>query len=146
MRSAVALFALAGLVSAPLAALADQPQPAAPTPGPPPPPAPPPAAAGPAPPPALPPLGAAPPAQADSDAPVKAERISLSTAIQRALARNPTVVVAMEEVRRSQAIVREVRAASFPTLTGNGTYQRYNAPALSAVSGLPPPLAGTVVL
>ncbi len=52
------------------------------------------------------------------------ERITLPAAIERALARNPTVAVAAEEVRRSEALVREVRAGALPTLNGYGTYTR----------------------
>jgi outer membrane protein len=112
MRRAFAFVALAGLFSAPFAALADPPAAPAPPPGPPPPPPP-------------------PAAQTDESGPVKVERISLSTAVQRALARNPSVAAAIEEVRRSQAIVREVRAASFPTVSGNLAYTRLSAPSIS---------------
>jgi outer membrane protein TolC len=40
------------------------------------------------------------------------------------MAQTTSVVVAMEEIRRAEALVREARAASLPTLTGNGAYTR----------------------
>lgn len=52
------------------------------------------------------------------------QRMTLSDAVARALARNPTSAVAAEEVRRAEALVREARAASLPTLTGNAVYTR----------------------
>ena len=48
--------------------------------------------------------------------------ITLDAAIARALERNPTFETAREEVRRTEALVREVQATWIPTLTGNGTY------------------------
>jgi outer membrane protein len=56
--------------------------------------------------------------------PAAPPKITLNDAIQRALARNPSAAVAAEEVRRAQALVREARAASLPTLTGNAVYTR----------------------
>jgi outer membrane protein TolC len=52
------------------------------------------------------------------------ERVTLPEAVQRALARNPTVTVALAEIDRADALVRQARAASFPTLIGNGSYTR----------------------
>jgi outer membrane protein TolC len=59
------------------------------------------------------------------DAPlVGGPRVSLGEAVRMALARNPTVVTASEEIRRAEALLEETRAASLPTLTGNATYTR----------------------
>src|ERR1700679_2187453 len=51
---------------------------------------------------------------------VRLEALTFDGAVQRALARNPTNKEAIEEVRRVHALMEEVRAASLPTLTGNG--------------------------
>jgi outer membrane protein TolC len=50
------------------------------------------------------------------------ERLGLAEAVQRALARNPSAAIARADVRRAEAIVREVRAAALPGLTGSATY------------------------
>jgi outer membrane protein TolC len=52
------------------------------------------------------------------------ENIKLDEAVRRALARNPTVAVALAEVDRADALVRQARAGWLPTLVGNGTYTR----------------------
>lgn len=61
---------------------------------------------------------------ADMAAPV---RVTLQDAIKQALARHPSAVVAAEEIRRAQALVREARAASLPLLTGTAIYTRLDA-------------------
>jgi len=53
-----------------------------------------------------------------------AEKISLSEAVRRALLRNPTAVVALEELRRADALLTQSRAGSLPSLTANGTLLR----------------------
>jgi outer membrane protein TolC len=60
-------------------------------------------------------------------APLGMPRLTLGEAVQRALAQNVSVVVALEEIRRYEALRREARAASFPTLVGNGVYTRLDA-------------------
>lgn len=55
------------------------------------------------------------------DAP-PATRVTLGQAVSLALTRNPTVASSLADLRRAEAIVREVRAASLPTLYGNGVY------------------------
>lgn len=55
---------------------------------------------------------------------VAAGAVSLSDAVARALQRNPSYAAAREEIRRVNAIVREVEASWLPTLTGNGVYTR----------------------
>jgi outer membrane protein TolC len=52
------------------------------------------------------------------------ERIRLDEAVKRALARNPTVAVALAEVDRADALVRQARAAWLPSLAGVGSYTR----------------------
>jgi outer membrane protein TolC len=55
------------------------------------------------------------------------ERITLAQAIQRAQARNVDIVVAVEEIRRAEALVKEARAISLPTVTANAIYTRLDA-------------------
>jgi outer membrane protein TolC len=52
------------------------------------------------------------------------ERLNFAEAIRRALARNPSIEVAREEIARAEALVRQSQAQWFPVLTGNGTYTR----------------------
>jgi outer membrane protein TolC len=54
----------------------------------------------------------------------RTERLTFDGAVQKALAKNPTAQEADEEVRRTHAILEEVRAASLPTIYGYGTYTR----------------------
>ncbi|HVU52910.1 MAG TPA: TolC family protein [Polyangia bacterium] len=49
-------------------------------------------------------------------------KITFAEAIQRALARNPTVGVALADIERADALVKEARAGWLPTLVGNGQY------------------------
>ncbi len=62
-------------------------------------------------------------------------KLGIEDCIQRAFARNPNAIVAAAEVRRSSAIIEEVRAASFPTLYGNATWTHINAPISFTPSG-----------
>ena len=52
------------------------------------------------------------------------EKVSLTEAVRRALARNPTAVVAMQEIKRAEALLVEARAGSMPSLTANATLLR----------------------
>jgi len=52
------------------------------------------------------------------------ERLTLDEAVRRAIARNPTALIAEEEIRRAEGIVKEVRAGSLPTLTANASATR----------------------
>jgi outer membrane protein TolC len=54
-------------------------------------------------------------------------RITLDDAVRRAVARNPTALVADQEIRRAEALVREARATWYPTLVGTGTYTHLDA-------------------
>ena len=56
-----------------------------------------------------------------TDAP---ERVSFDVAVQRALARNPQVLIAQAEVKRAWALLAEARAPSLPNLSALGYYQR----------------------
>jgi len=79
-----------------------------------------PAVAAPAPSPELP--AVAPSVGAKIEQPPEVPRIAFGDAIQRALARNPTVAVALADVARADALVAEARAGWYPTLYGNGLY------------------------
>jgi outer membrane protein TolC len=61
--------------------------------------------------------------------------ITLQQALQRALAQNVSMVVALEEIRRAEALVREARATSLPTLTGNGIYTRLDGDRAATING-----------
>jgi outer membrane protein TolC len=52
------------------------------------------------------------------------EQISLTEAVHRALARNPTAVIAFQELQRSQALLTQARAGSLPSLVLNGSLTR----------------------
>ncbi|MGA2448827.1 MAG: TolC family protein [Polyangiaceae bacterium] len=53
-----------------------------------------------------------------------AQTVGLEEAVRWALARNPTAIVANEEVRRAEAILEETRSNALPTLSGNFSYTR----------------------
>ncbi len=53
--------------------------------------------------------------------------IDLAGAVRQALARNPTAVVAREEIARAEALLEQTRSAALPTLTGTGTYTRLDS-------------------
>lgn len=67
------------------------------------------------------------PAAAQESSATRPESVSLQEAVRRALVRNPSAAVARQEIERSEALVRQARAASFPTLTGNGVLTRLDA-------------------
>ncbi len=52
------------------------------------------------------------------------ERLSFDEVVKRALEHNPDVQVAQQEILRAQALLEQVRSASLPTLTANGSYTR----------------------
>lgn len=54
----------------------------------------------------------------------RAEVMAFDAAVARALTRNPSATVALEEIARARALVEEVRASSLPTLSANATYTR----------------------
>src|SRR2546427_6451172 len=55
------------------------------------------------------------------------ERLTLDEAVRRATARNPTALVAEQEIRRAEGILKEVRAPALPILTANGIVTRNDA-------------------
>jgi outer membrane protein TolC len=63
------------------------------------------------------------------------EKISLTEAVTRALARNPTAVVAFEEVKRSQALLAQARSGSLPSLVLGGSLVRLDADRLLSSGG-----------
>jgi outer membrane protein TolC len=65
----------------------------------------------------------APPAVAS----VPSEKVTLAAAVQRALDRNPSVAIAVQEVERADALITQARAGWLPILTGNGLYTRLDA-------------------
>ncbi|MBI5480889.1 MAG: TolC family protein [Deltaproteobacteria bacterium] len=65
----------------------------------------------------------------------EAKPLGFNEAVQRALARNPSVTVAQEEIRRAEALVRQSRAGSLPTLYANATYTRLDAARTMASTG-----------
>ncbi len=76
--------------------------------------------------------------------------IGLERAVETALARNPTAVVAYEEIRRAEAIVAETRSSALPTVYGNGTFtQLDSAREIGGVVSIPQTsllLAGTLTV
>jgi outer membrane protein TolC len=67
------------------------------------------------------------PAHAQESLPV----VGWQEAIDRALARNPTAVVARQEIERADALVRQAQALWLPMLSGNGVYTRRDSNRLS---------------
>lgn len=52
------------------------------------------------------------------------QTLTLEEAVRRALQRNPSIEVALQEIDRANALLREVRSSSFPTISGAGAYTR----------------------
>ena len=75
----------------------------------------------------LPARAEAPPPPSEVESTPVISKVTLAEALRRSLARNPTVIVALEEIRRAEALVREARAPSMPTITGNAIYTRLDA-------------------
>ncbi len=70
-------------------------------------------------------LLAALPAHADEAPPARG--VAFAEAVRQAVERNPSAVVAREEILRAEALEKEARANWYPTLTGTGTYTRLDA-------------------
>lgn len=62
------------------------------------------------------------PARADAPA-----RVTLDEAVARALQSNPTVAIAVAEIDRADALLRQARAAYFPSLNGTASYTRLDS-------------------
>ena len=75
--------------------------------------------------PAMPPGDNTPPLSQPPTTP--AEQVTFAQAVQRALARNPTVAVAYEEIHRFEGLMKEVRASSLPVLNGVINYTNLDA-------------------
>jgi outer membrane protein TolC len=54
------------------------------------------------------------------------ERITLQEAVRRAIARNPTALIAEQEIRRAEGILKETRAPSLPLLSATGVGTRFD--------------------
>jgi outer membrane protein len=54
-------------------------------------------------------------------------RVTWQQALDRAAARNPSAVIAQQEIVRAEALVREARAGWLPVLSGNGLYTHLNS-------------------
>ncbi|HKQ70807.1 MAG TPA: TolC family protein [Polyangiaceae bacterium] len=54
-------------------------------------------------------------------------RVTLRQAIDQALARSTDILVARQEMDRAEALVRQARATSLPSLNANGSYTRLDA-------------------
>jgi len=55
------------------------------------------------------------------------EKLTLQEAVRRAVARNPTSLIAEQEIRRAEGILKEVRAPALPFLSANATATRNDA-------------------
>jgi outer membrane protein TolC len=86
--------------------------------------------------PAPPPLAAPPPepppraAEDPASGPVPA-KVTLDQAVKRALGHNPTVAVAVAEIDRAEALIKQAKAGWYPILNGNGYLYRLDANRLS---------------
>lgn len=57
-------------------------------------------------------------------APPRIVRLTWQQAMDRAMARNPSALVALQEIDKASGLVLQARALWLPALTGNGTYTR----------------------
>jgi outer membrane protein TolC len=55
------------------------------------------------------------------------EKLTLEEAVRRAVARNPTSLIAEQEIRRAEGILKEARAPSLPVLSANAAATRNDA-------------------
>jgi outer membrane protein len=54
-------------------------------------------------------------------------QVSLEEALRRVISRNPTVALALADVKKAEALVRQARAGWLPTLTGSISYTRLDS-------------------
>ena len=66
------------------------------------------------------------------------ERLTLQEAVRRAIARNPTALIAEQEIRRAEGLLKEIRAPALPLLTGFATGIRLDSARTSGGSVLVP--------
>src|SRR5207245_6444686 len=71
------------------------------------------------------------------------ERITFPEAVQRAVARNASVRIAVQDISRAHGIMREVRSAAIPTLFANGVYTRLDADRTTGVTVVDPATGAT---
>jgi outer membrane protein TolC len=66
-----------------------------------------------------------------------ARSLTLDDCLTLAVQQNPTILKAQQEIRRSQGLVMEARAAAIPQLTAAGQYQRVDPQAIETYPGVP---------
>jgi len=64
-----------------------------------------------------------------------AQKVTLADAVKRALEHNPTVAVAVSEIDRAEALIKQSRAAWYPLLGINATYTRLDHDRVISSSG-----------
>src|SRR5207248_11337167 len=64
------------------------------------------------------------------------ERLTLEDAVRRAIARNPTALIAEQEIRRAEGLLREARAPALPFLSANGAGTRLDSARTSSAGVL----------
>src|SRR6266404_6923680 len=67
----------------------------------------------------------------DSSAP---RRFTLNEAILTALQRNPTLLIAEQEIKRTQGVIIQIRAQALPNITANGRFEWIDPNLRSAIS------------
>ncbi|HLK38809.1 MAG TPA: TolC family protein [Polyangiaceae bacterium] len=72
-----------------------------------------------------------PPTLTSAGGPEATEKMTFDESVRRAASRNPTLLVAREEVARLEALMEQVRASALPSLTGAGTYTRLDSDRVS---------------
>jgi outer membrane protein TolC len=70
-------------------------------------------------------------AHAQTAAPPGPMKVTWRQALSRALAQNPSAIVAAQEIERASGLVQEARAGWLPALSANGSYLRVNSPRTS---------------
>src|SRR5258708_1718201 len=69
-------------------------------------------------------------------------KVGFDEAVKEAVQKNPQPQKAVEQIRRSEALLRQARSTSFPTLVANGTYTRLdNDRAACLMAPCPPNVA-----
>jgi outer membrane protein TolC len=63
-------------------------------------------------------------AAAHAQPPAEVPSIGFAQAVRQAIERHPTVTVAVEEIRRAEALVQEARSSALPTISANLGYTR----------------------
>src|SRR4051812_330328 len=76
-------------------------------------------------------------AAAPSQPGAAAERLSLEEAVRRSIARNPTALIADQEIRRAEGLLKEARAPALPFLTANAIGTRLDSARTTAGASQP---------